>query len=139
MTEDVFGVSSRRASRAMFLCAALAWSFFSMGRILDAPSRFEAQAHLLVATATAYCLQGATSAGVLAQRGVVASDPSWLPTGSVVRLHTDTGDDGMYSVLDTGSAIVGQRIDIFIPNCVRALRFGRRPVALEVLRRGWIP
>jgi hypothetical protein len=41
--------------------------------------------------------------------------------------------------MDTGGLIKGHGLDIFIPNCARAVRFGRRAVQVRVLRRGWDP
>jgi 3D (Asp-Asp-Asp) domain-containing protein len=91
-------------------------------------------------TATAYCKGLVTSAGVAAQAGVVASDPSLLPTGSVIQLDgRDDRYDGIYTVLDTGPAVQGREIDIYMWSCHDALKFGRRPVRLTVLRLGWSP
>jgi 3D (Asp-Asp-Asp) domain-containing protein len=91
-------------------------------------------------TATAYCKGLITSAGVAAQAGVVASDPSLLPTGSVVRLDgRDDRYNGIYTVLDTGPAVQGREVDIYMWSCHDALKFGRRPVWLTILRLGWSP
>ncbi|HQR39345.1 MAG TPA: 3D domain-containing protein [Blastocatellia bacterium] len=88
--------------------------------------------------ATAYCLKGQTAAGVSVRRGIIAADPKVLPLGSVVRIHA--GDySGIYTVMDTGGAIRGQRIDIYIPTRAEAVRFGSRKVKVEVIRRGWEP
>lgn len=92
-------------------------------------------------TATAYCKGTTTFAGVRVQRGMAASDPSVLPTGSIVRVR-GTGDprwDGVYSVLDTGPAITGRILDLYMWSCVEALDFGRRPIQVDVIRFGWRP
>jgi 3D (Asp-Asp-Asp) domain-containing protein len=90
--------------------------------------------------ATAYCKGMVTAAGVAAQKGVAAGDPTLLPLGSIVQVDApETSYDGIYSVLDTGPAVQGREIDIYIWSCHEALRFGRQPVHLTVLRLGWNP
>lgn len=94
----------------------------------------------LAFSATAYCKGLTTAAGVAAQSGVAASDPTILPTGSVV--DVDTGDprySGIYSVVDTGPAVQGRELDLYMWSCHDALQFGRRPVRITVLRLGWNP
>ena len=94
----------------------------------------------LTVTATAYCKGLVTAAGVAAQSGVAASDPSLLPLGSIVEMDApDTKYDGIYSIVDTGPEIKGREIDIYMWSCVEALQFGRRPVRLTILRLGWNP
>jgi hypothetical protein len=41
--------------------------------------------------------------------------------------------------MDTGPAVQGRQIDVYMWSCNEALRFGRRPVHLVVLRLGWNP
>jgi rare lipoprotein A len=89
--------------------------------------------------ATAYCLEGTTQSGVRVQPGIVAADPAVLPVGSVVRIEEPDTHAGIYTVLDTGGAIIGDRIDIYVPDCSDAREFGRQPVSLRVLRHGWDP
>jgi 3D (Asp-Asp-Asp) domain-containing protein len=90
--------------------------------------------------ATAYCKGLTTAAGVAAQAGVAAADPTLLPLGSIVQVDApETKYDGIYSILDTGPAIQGRLIDIYMWSCHDALKFGRRPVHLTVLRLGWKP
>ena len=36
-------------------------------------------------------------------------------------------------------AVQGREIDLYIWNCNEALRFGRQPVRLDILRLGWNP
>src|SRR3954470_14162631 len=91
-------------------------------------------------SATAYCKGLVTSSGVAVQRGVVAADPMLLPVGSVVNVDArDEKYTGIYTVLDTGPAVQGREIDIYMWSCNEALQFGRRPVHLNVLRLGWNP
>jgi hypothetical protein len=81
-----------------------------------------------------------TSSGVPAQSGVAASDPALLPVGSVVNIEAaDVQYSGIYAVMDTGPAVQGRQVDLYMWNCNEALRFGRRPIRLTILRLGWNP
>ena len=94
----------------------------------------------LTFSATAYCKGMTTSSGVPAQSGVAASDPSLLPVGSVVNIEAaDAQYSGIYAVMDTGPAVQGRQLDLYMWNCNEALKFGRRPIRLTVLRLGWNP
>lgn len=92
-------------------------------------------------TATAYCKGSTTASGLPVKRGMVASDPSILPLGSVVYV-SQTGDDkfdGLYVVEDTGPAVKGRLLDVYMWSCFEALDFGRREIAVRVLRTGRMP
>jgi 3D (Asp-Asp-Asp) domain-containing protein len=94
----------------------------------------------LTFSATAYCKGMTTSSGVPAQSGVAASDPALLPVGSVVNIEAaDVQYSGIYAVMDTGPAVQGRQVDLYMWNCNEALRFGRRPIRLTILRLGWNP
>jgi 3D (Asp-Asp-Asp) domain-containing protein len=90
-------------------------------------------------SATAYCHAGKTAAGTRTHTGIVAADPRLLPVGSVLRILEPRQFAGVYTVMDTGSAIKGRNLDIFMPSCARAVEFGRQFVHVSVLRRGWDP
>ncbi len=91
-------------------------------------------------TATAYCKGTTTRAGTSVVTGTAAADPRVLPLGSIVRIDgTDARTDGLWVVLDTGPGVKGYRVDLYIWSCTDALEFGRRPVTVTVLRRGWTP
>jgi len=84
--------------------------------------------------ATAYCDRGPTKSGVPAQRGVVAADVRRLPLGTRLRVLAPRQPyAGVYTVLDTGSKIKGRDLDIFMPSCRAARRFGKRPVHVQLL------
>ena len=84
--------------------------------------------------ATAYCDRGPTKSGVRAQPGVVAADLRRLPLGTRLRISAPGQRyAGVYTVLDTGSKIKGRDLDIFMPSCRAARRFGKRPVLVRVL------
>lgn len=84
--------------------------------------------------ATAYCHRGKTQSGIPTRSGIVAADPRMLPLGSVVRI-LDGPTTGLYTVMDTGAAIKGRRIDVYVPSCARAKKFGRRTVTLTVIEQ----
>jgi 3D (Asp-Asp-Asp) domain-containing protein len=88
--------------------------------------------------ATAYCQPGKTQSGTKARTGIVAADPTVIPVGSVVRV-LDGAASGIYTVMDTGAQIKGQKIDIFIPDCARAKHFGEQRLRIRILRHGWNP
>jgi hypothetical protein len=41
--------------------------------------------------------------------------------------------------MDTGPSVQGRQVDLYMWSCTEALRFGRRPIHLLVLRLGWNP
>ena len=91
-------------------------------------------------TATAYCKGETTASGVGVRTGVAAADPALLPVGSVVRLETPNPRySGVWTVMDTGPAVRGRTVDLYLWSCKEALVFGRRPIQLTVLRLGWNP
>ena len=91
-------------------------------------------------TATAYCKGQTTASGVSVRTGIAAADPALLPVGTVVRLDTpDSKLDGIWTIMDTGPAVQGRTVDLYMWSCHEALRFGRRSIQLEVLRLGWNP
>ncbi|RMG02946.1 MAG: hypothetical protein D6735_09440 [Acidobacteria bacterium] len=85
-------------------------------------------------TATAYCLKGKTASGRHVRKGIIAADPRVLPLGSVVQI--DAGSyTGTYIVADTGSKVKGNKIDVWVPKCSEATRFGKRLVKLTVVSK----
>ena len=81
-------------------------------------------------TATAYCLQGRTALGHGVRRGIIAADPRILKLGSRVNLGAGSYS-GQYLVSDTGGRIKGNKIDIWVPSCSEARRFGRRTITVQ--------
>jgi 3D (Asp-Asp-Asp) domain-containing protein len=94
----------------------------------------------LAFTATAYCKGETTASGVVVRTGIAAADPGLLPVGTVVRVDMPNSRySGIWTVMDTGPAVQGRTIDLYLWSCKEALTFGRRPVRLTVLRLGWSP
>jgi 3D (Asp-Asp-Asp) domain-containing protein len=99
-----------------------------------ASSPEEAPSPALRFTATAYSLRGRTASGAGVRRGLIAADRRVLPIGTRVRLEAGAYS-GEYLVADTGGAVRGRKIDIWMPSTSEAMRFGRRSVKLTVLSR----
>ena len=103
---------------------------------------------VIIAQATAYDLSyvscgknpgdpayGITYSGTHARPGVIAVDPKVIPLGSKVYVESldGTSDYGFASAEDTGSAIKGNKIDLFIGDNRAALRYGRRNVKVYII------
>ena len=133
------------------LVVALVFVFFQQTATRD--SRSEATATTVVESgvlpqagsrlqfrATAYCKGETTASGVGVRTGIAAADPAILPVGSVVRLETPNPRySGVWTIMDTGPAVRGRTVDLYLWSCKEALQFGRRSVRLTVLRLGWSP
>lgn len=81
----------------------------------------------ITVTATAYCLGGTTATGMPVGRGVIAVDPSVIPLGS--RVHVSGYGDAIAA--DTGGAIYGNKIDVWLP-CGDAHAWGVRTVTVTI-------
>jgi 3D (Asp-Asp-Asp) domain-containing protein len=91
-------------------------------------------------TATAYCKGTTTASGVQVRTGIAAADPDLLPVGSVIQIdNLPQKYNGVYTIMDTGPAVQGRKIDVYMWSCYEALDFGRRSILLTVLRLGWNP
>lgn len=102
-----------------------------------APRGFEVARRLEV-RATGYCLRGSMRTGVRTRDGMAATDPSVIPLGSVMRVYrTDGRLVGTFVAMDTGGAIRGNKIDLYMASCSEALQWGIRPVVVEVIAIGW--
>src|SRR5687767_10324466 len=90
--------------------------------------------------ATAYCKGPTTASGVNVRTGIAAADPDLLPVGSVVQVYR-LGEryNGIYTIMDTGPAVQGRHIDVYMWSCHEALELGRRNTMVTVLRLGWNP
>jgi 3D (Asp-Asp-Asp) domain-containing protein len=86
-------------------------------------------------SATCYCLKGRTATGAGVRRGIVAADPRILPLGTRISI-SGSSHSGTYLVADTGGVIKGRIIDIWVPSCAEAIRFGRKRITVTVLGKG---
>ncbi len=102
----------------------------------------------LVLTATAYDLSyestgknpgdpeyGITASGTKAQPGTVAVDPRVIPLGTKLYVASIDGspDYGFATAEDTGGAIKGNKIDLFMEDGTDCYNFGRRQVKVYIL------
>ena len=80
---------------------------------------------------------GITASGARAKRGTVAVDPRVIPLGTklyIKSLTPDVPDYGFAIAQDTGGAIKGNKIDLFMDTVWECLQFGRRPVMVYILK-----
>jgi 3D (Asp-Asp-Asp) domain-containing protein len=70
--------------------------------------------------ATGYCLRGTTATGLPVGPGIVAVDPNVIPLGT--RMIIPGYGTGVAA--DTGGAIKGARIDVWLVSCNQAAAFG---------------
>lgn len=76
--------------------------------------------------ATSYSLTGTTATGIPTRLGVCATDPSVIPLGTRFRV-SGYGD---CIAADTGSAIQGHIIDVWLPTEAQSAQWGRRQVTV---------
>jgi 3D (Asp-Asp-Asp) domain-containing protein len=140
-------VISRSLGRKIIATAVAAVTFFLLYQATVIDSRSVPGARVAVAmgtrlrfVATAYCKGTTTASGAAARAGVAAADPRVLPLGSVIRVDgAPDRHNGIYTVLDTGPAVQGRQLDLYMWSCHEALAFGRRSILVTVLRPGWRP
>lgn len=87
------------------------------------------QGRQLTVKATAYALPGTTATGVHVRYGIVAVDPRVIPLGT--RLWIPGYGEGLAA--DTGGAIKGNRIDVWLPSETQALDWGIKTITITIL------
>jgi 3D (Asp-Asp-Asp) domain-containing protein len=80
----------------------------------------------LSVSSTAYALPGSTASGLPVGQGICAVDPSVIPLGT----RFDVPGYGTCLAADTGSAIIGNRIDVWVPTEAQAVVWGRRDMTI---------
>ena len=73
---------------------------------------------------TQYCLKGTTRRGRFVRPGLVAADPRIFPLARYVEVFMGRKYLGRFLVDDTGRKIKGNHIDVWLPTCAEAKRFG---------------
>jgi 3D (Asp-Asp-Asp) domain-containing protein len=94
----------------------------------EAPPAAAAGPRELVVDAVAYHLPGLTASGIPVGPGVIAVDPAVIPLGTQVLVP----GYGPAVAADTGSAIRGNVIDLWMPSTADALAWGRRTVTITI-------
>ena len=88
---------------------------------------------MIYGEATAYTwgggASGHTSVGLWPKRGIVAVDPRVIPYYTKLYIP----GYGMAIAGDTGGAIVGTRIDLFMDSLYECYQWGRRDVEIYIL------
>jgi 3D (Asp-Asp-Asp) domain-containing protein len=82
----------------------------------------------LVVDAVAYHLPGRTASGLPVGPGVIAVDPTVIPLGTRVFVP----GYGPAIAADTGTAIKGNIIDLWMPSTAAARAWGRRTVTITI-------
>jgi 3D (Asp-Asp-Asp) domain-containing protein len=95
-------------------------------------------------TATCAGCSGVTATGLDLRANpnlkVIAVDPRVIPLGSLVEMSSASYPkiNGVYIAGDTGGAIKGYKVDIFIPTKSKAIEFGRRKdILVRIIREGY--
>jgi 3D (Asp-Asp-Asp) domain-containing protein len=87
----------------------------------------------MIFEATAYCYTGnRTYTGTWPSRGTIAVDPTIIPLGT--RLFVEGYGEGIAE--DTGGAIKGEIIDLYMEDRNEALSWGRRQVEVRIIGEG---
>ncbi|PJN88372.1 peptidoglycan-binding protein [Bacillus sp. mrc49] len=111
----------------------------TFSKLKETASVASSSAKELTVTSTAYTAScqgcsGTTRMGVDLQKyddaKLIAVDPNVIPLGSIVEVE----GYGQAIAADTGSAIKGNRIDVFIPKEDDALTWGRKQVKVKVIK-----
>jgi 3D (Asp-Asp-Asp) domain-containing protein len=85
----------------------------------------------LIMESTAYCDGEVTATGTKPSIGTVAADSSIIPSGTEMFIE----GYGFGIVEDTGSSIVGNKIDVFHPSREWCYEWGRRKVKVKIYER----
>lgn len=83
----------------------------------------------LTVSATCYCLKGSTASGLPIGPGIIATDPTVIPLGTRVSVP----GYGNAVAADTGSAVKGLTIDLWVESCAKASAFGRQTLTITIL------
>ena len=83
----------------------------------------------LTVSATCYCLPGNTASGLPVGLGIIATDPAVIPLGTRVYVP----GYGNAVAADTGSAVKGLTIDLWVASCKKASAYGRQTLTITIL------
>lgn len=104
-------------------------SAHSSGAVLSRGGSVSSASKVIAVNATAYSDDGLTATGAHTSQGIIAVDPRVIPLGSRVYVE----GYGYAVAADTGGAIIGNRIDVFIPSESGARNWGMRLVNVYIL------
>jgi len=90
----------------------------------------EPELETIILEATAYTWTGCrTASGSWPSRGTIATDPRVIPLGTELYIE----GYGSAVAADTGGAIQGQKIDLYMDSEHECLQWGRRQVEVRVI------
>ncbi|WP_353856859.1 3D domain-containing protein [Bacillus sp. Bos-x628] len=99
------------------------------------PMVYEGYKHFI---STAYSMGSVTATGTKVQEGrTIAVDPRVIPLGSKVEIKFPEGYEylnGVYKAEDTGSAIKGNKIDVYLNTNDKCIEFGVRDIQIKILK-----
>jgi 3D (Asp-Asp-Asp) domain-containing protein len=97
-------------------------------RQIEAP-----EPEVMIFEATAYCYTGnRTATGTWPSRGTIAVDPEVIPLGS--KLYVEGYGEGIAE--DTGGAIKGEILDLYMESESECWDWGRRQVEVRIIEEG---
>ncbi|OQB13989.1 MAG: Cell wall-binding protein YocH precursor [Firmicutes bacterium ADurb.Bin193] len=107
---------------------------YGTGSIVSRSGEFRYKG-VITCSASAYCIKGRTATGTTTKVGTVAVDPKVIPLGT--RLYIEAPDGswtyGSAVAADTGGAIKGNKIDLYMETYQEAIKFGRRTAKVYIL------
>ena len=65
---------------------------------------------------------------------IIATDPSVIPLGTIVRVTTSNGESFLAKADDTGGAVKGNKIDIAVSSPNQAFALGRGTATIEIVQ-----
>jgi 3D (Asp-Asp-Asp) domain-containing protein len=114
--------------------ASVASRLLPKGRLFRSVEERARLGERIAVSVTAYCLQGRTRRGNLVRDGIIAVDRKLFPLGRDVDLFFGRAKYGRFLADDTGGAIKGAIIDVWMSDCNAARRFGRRRGYAQLVR-----
>ncbi len=96
---------------------------------VDTPAPDASGGRQITVSATAYSIHGTTASGLPTAYGVCATDPGVIPMGTSFSVP----GYGTCVAGDTGSAIIGNTIDVWFPELSQAQAWGRKTVTITIL------
>ena len=102
----------------------------SSNKTINASNSSSSQGKHMSVVATAYSGDSVTSTGTTPKWGTIAVDPSVIPYGTKVYIPQF---DMTFIAEDTGSAIKGNKIDIFMPDASKVGSWGRKTIDIYIV------
>jgi 3D (Asp-Asp-Asp) domain-containing protein len=108
------------------------FTLFFLAYIKNAQAKVRSESYVIEMRVlrTAYCLRGTTAAGTRAGPHTIAVDPRVIRLGT--RLYVS--GYGWGKALDTGSAIRGHHVDVWVSSCSQARRMTRYNTPIKIYR-----